>query len=127
MANVVEDIKTQILTVRQDLRHNLDEVEDRVKEFVDWRHAYRAHTGLILGCAALGGFLVAHHFASKTRRVAGDSQHDSLDHAGAQPVLTHIRDNVSQIQTALVNVAAAHAKRLLGKWIPGFADHLPDT
>lgn len=92
-----------------------------------WRHAYRAHKGLILGCAALGGFLVAHHFASKTRRVGGDSPHDSLDHAGAQPVLTHIRDNVSQIQTALVNVAAAHAKRLLGKWIPGFADHLPDT
>ena len=126
MADVVEDIKTQILTVRQDLRHNLDEVEDRVTAFVDWRHAYRAHTGLILACAAIGGFLVAHHIASKTRRIAEDSPR-RMDHVSAEPALTHIRNNVSQIQTALVGVAAAHAKRLLGKWIPGFADHLPDT
>jgi len=125
MGNAVEDIRTQILTVRQELRHNLDEVEERAKALVDWRHAYRSHSGLVLACAAIGGFLVAHHLASRRRGASEAAASRTVDYDVAEPVLGHIRTHVADIQTALVTVVAAHAKRLLGKWIPGFADNLP--
>lgn len=127
MGNAVEDIKSQILTVRRDLRQNLDEVEERVKAFVDWRRAYQSHTGIILAGAALGGFLVTRHFASKRRGAAAPAPHRSVESNSMEPALAQVRAHVAEIQTALVNVLATHAKRLLGQWIPGFAEKPHNT
>lgn len=52
-------IEDHISATRQELGHNLQELEHRVKEAADWHVQYRRHPLGFLGAAFVVGFLIA--------------------------------------------------------------------
>lgn len=59
MAETVDQIKHHIELQRGRLAQNVNELESRVRETVDWRIQFRRHTGLALGLAFGFGMLLS--------------------------------------------------------------------
>lgn len=59
MGETPDQIENEIDLTREALKSNLEELETRVKEAVDWRSLTRRHPGAMVGAAVLGGMLLA--------------------------------------------------------------------
>ncbi len=59
MGQTPDEIVTQIDRTREDLKSNLQELESRARETVDWRSQFRKHPGRMVVAAVVGGALAA--------------------------------------------------------------------
>jgi hypothetical protein len=59
MSHEPAEIKAHIKAQGESLRDNIEEIENRVKEALDWRVVYKKNTALALGGAAAGGLLLS--------------------------------------------------------------------
>src|SRR5262245_5019706 len=59
MAQEPNEIREHIDAKRAKLGDDLDEIEHRMKDAVDWRTWYRKNTAAMLGAAVAGGFLLS--------------------------------------------------------------------
>jgi ABC-type transporter MlaC component len=59
MAETVDQIRHHIESQRSRLIQNVNELESRLRETVDWRLQFQRHTGTVLGAAFGLGALLA--------------------------------------------------------------------
>jgi hypothetical protein len=131
MDEETDKIKQHIDTERQKLGRNLDEIEDRVKSATDLKGHFDKHTGVILGAAVAGGFLLSLAFrksshsdrtrnresdAASERRVntAAPSTHRASKH------LRRITETIDNILDGLAGVASDKLQSYVANAVPGF-------
>jgi hypothetical protein len=127
MGRTVDQIEDHIVSSREDLRSNLEELGAKVKSAVDWRARFRANPGAILAVAFGGGFILANLIdGSRGRRT--ESNLLSRRAAAATDSLQDRRGQAlrawDDIQSALVGVVAAKVTNTLAEVIPGFKEQL---
>lgn len=123
MGERTDQIESQIETKREDLRSNLRELETRVKSATDWRHYFRQHTGTMIAVAFGGGVLLSALTRSRTASKLAGAASEGI--RAATPGTRHeVHKTFDSITSALLGVAAAKFKSVLGNVVPGFSDQL---
>lgn len=146
-------LEQQATRERRALEHNLRDLEDRAREFADWRGHYRDHVWPVLGVACGLGLAIGAMSGGRSPRRARSARSDgytfdraALDvgtpretRAPRRPLgpigprlaaLDPDRRLASQVHTtwnhvldAAMGVAADRAVSFLSGLIPGFSDH----
>ncbi len=123
MGEATHQIETHLETKHDDLRANLEELEDKVKSVTDWRRQFRSNPGLLLGLAFGGGMLLAGVLRRPRRRTrprlspaaAPSREPRRLD--GHRMQLRQVWDD---IQGALIAAATSKITDTLTGAVPGF-------
>jgi hypothetical protein len=109
MGRTPEEIESHIENEREQLRSNLEELENKVKSLLDWRRQFRRNPALGLGLAAGAGFLIA---GMTSRPARGNVAHRTTDGAGGTRN-RHLRQVWGTVQSTLVGIATATATDFL--------------
>jgi hypothetical protein len=134
MAQEQERLQARIEEEGNNLKQNLEEFEDRVKNVLDWKVWYRHNTALAIGGAAAGGLLLA---LLLPRVDSGEEEFvddGPLPMSSAEPWETRSRSGVKQQSSrlhnvldnsvsAVVGIATDQLQRFLSRAIPGFTEH----
>jgi len=123
-------IRQHIDSERAQLGRDLDEIEDRVKNATDLKAHFDKNTGLILGAAVAGGFLLSVAFR-KSSPAAGTSSWDSAprEHGAStatqsrSPVPIHLQrvsETLDDIFEGLVAVVSDKLYSFVADAVPGF-------
>lgn len=126
MEQDTSQIERQIAKERQDLGHNLHELERLAKQLADWRTYYRRNPLWFLGGAIGAGMLLG---AIATRRESDVYEPDP--HEVVHPPSYGIRSRAGRradetwerVSDALMDVAAEKVVQFVGGLVPGFNDH----
>ena len=133
MDEKTDTIKRHIDAEREELGRNLDEIEYRVKSATDLKAHFNKNTGLILGAAAAGGFLLSLAFRNLRLRIAdkagnrlgrGSSARIRLAppaHRGSKH-LHRFTETLDNIFDGLVGVASAKLQSFVADAVPGFQE-----
>lgn len=121
MAQESIKIKEHIEAEREKLGHDIQEIELRIKDAVDWRTWYEKNTALLLGAAFAGGLLL--------------SQFGGRDSSPPRPVEAPVKprqpSRVGEIMdltaSALIGVGANLLQDFLADKIPSFRDHYAEA
>jgi hypothetical protein len=103
-----EQIERHIRSTREQLRSNLDELEDRVKSTVSWRKQFRRNPALGVGLAVGAGFLLAILTTRPRRQPTGESLT-----APSTQRRAHVHRFWDNLQSTLLEIAAVRATGLL--------------
>jgi hypothetical protein len=133
MDEKVDTIKRHIDAEREELGRNLDEIEYRVKNATDLKAQFNRNTGLILGAAAAGGFLLSLAFRNSSNsdsRQSGESGSTKESSANTLAPLTHrvskqlhrFSETFDNIFDGLVGVASAKLQSFVADAVPGFQE-----
>jgi hypothetical protein len=120
MVETTAQIETHIETTREHLGANLDALERKIKSATDWREYFQRTPMTLLGAAFAGGVILA--MASGTRH----DRHGSRLLRSAEsprPRGPHVEEVVTMldnIKGALIGMAAAKMKDVVGQIVPGF-------
>lgn len=122
MAQEPIKIKEHIEDERRKLGEDVEEIEHRMKNAMDWRSWYERNPGYILGAAFAGGFLVA--------RYSGNS--GTAPVAGYQPrrkstQLEKVGELLENTLSAVVGVATKRLEDVVSETIPGFREHYAEA
>ena len=130
-------IRQHIDMEREQLGRNFDEIadrvksaSDRVKNATDVKGYFDRNTGLILGAAVAGGFLLSLAFrGSRTADYTAEREYESGPKSArpAEPKavskhLQHVSDTLDGIVGGLVAVAAAKLESFVADAVPGFRE-----
>ncbi|MBV9697150.1 MAG: hypothetical protein JO005_09515 [Gammaproteobacteria bacterium] len=125
MGQTSDQIESQIETRREDLRSNLEELEDKVKSATDWRQQFRNNTGTMLAIAFGGGLLLSGVLGRGSRRsYRAPSALPERAPRRSSPRVQELRQTWDHIQSALIGVAASKVKDTLADFIPGFREQI---
>jgi hypothetical protein len=119
-------IERDIARERQDLGHNLHELERLARQLADWRTYYRRNPLWFLGGAIGAGMILG---AVATRSDADVYEPDPHEVAPAAPHGIRSRagrradETWERVSDALMDVAAAKVVQFVGGLVPGFNDH----
>jgi hypothetical protein len=124
-------IKHHIDTEREQLGRAFDEIENRVKSATDLKGHYDRNTGLFLGAAVAGGFLLSLAFrksspSDRSRSMESFSGRTSTAANVApstHPAAKHLRrfaETVDDIFDGLVGVASERLQSFVANTVPGF-------
>lgn len=135
MGQVTNQIEQEIRETRSELGRNLEALEDKAREFADWRTHYRNHPSLFLGVALGAGLAVglAAIPAPRRRAHALDSSHGlDLSHGpdwSHGPDVSHDPYPQEHVRPAWSarNQTIQRAKRQLGETLDQIADGLLRT
>ena len=136
MVQETGEMKAHIKAEGESLKENLEELQTRVKDTLDWRVWYRNNTALALGSAAAGGLLVSLLFP-KTRSI--ESQFMDIDeikefepdrresrrpksNSGAR-----FHEAVDNTMSAVLGVATDRFQDLMSRALPGFKEHYSEA
>jgi hypothetical protein len=133
MDEKTDTIKRHIDAEREELGRNLDEIEYRVKSATDLKAHFNKNTGLILGAAAAGGFLLSMAFRNSSNsdsRQSGESAATKESNAntmappahGVSKHLHRFSDTLDNIFDGLVGVASAKLRSFVADAVPGFQE-----
>jgi hypothetical protein len=138
MAQEPAEIKARIKAEGDGLKENFEEIQNRVKEALDWKIWYRNNTALALGGAAAGGLVLSLllHRGSSARREFIDMDFDEMDvdeegslapgsrRPQSEPKsasrLHQLADNT---MSAVLGLAADKFQDFMGEALPGFREH----
>lgn len=127
MGQTPDEIESRIEGKREDLRSNLEELEDRVKSVTDWRRQFRRNPAVALGLAFGGGLLLASmvgRSGSRSARIYRPADVATRHSDRGKKLIVHAWDN---IQSALIGVVAAKVSNALAQVVSGFRDQLPGS
>jgi hypothetical protein len=123
-----DEIASRIESKRDDLRSNLEELEEKVKAVTDWRQQFERHTGLMLGLAFTGGLLMSGLMPHRSRARRLEPRRYQPRYVAAPDASdgrrSHIRQIWEDVQGALIGVAAGKLTGTLSELLPGFHEHL---
>jgi len=130
------EIKQRIDEEREKLGRNFDEIEDRVRGATDLKGFFNRNTGLILGSAVAGGYLLSKALtrqsaSSPTASLAELSGASSLNSGASSlhsartpgPMSRHTRqisETFDNIVEGLIAVGAGKLVSAITKALPGF-------
>ena len=128
MAQEQGKLKAHIDAEGEGLRDNFEEIENRVKDALDWRVWYKNNTALALGGAAAGGILLSlllpRSSSVESRFVDMDEQSIYGEPPPARsdsPSRFHqVLDNTA---AAVLGVATDKLQDFMSRAIPGFREH----
>ena len=130
MVEETDKIKQHIDKEREYLGRNLDEIEYRFKDATDLKAHFDRNTGLILGAAVAGGFLLSLTLG-RSSRTSRNLQSDSEQRAATVPShstrfvsehLNRVSETVNDIVAGLVGVFSEKLQSFVADAIPGFRD-----
>jgi len=130
MAQEPVQIKEHIDAERERLGQDLEEIEHRMKDAVDWRSWYESNTMLMLGAAVAGGLLIS-MLVDRDRESHDDGYgSDRYSSAAVQTLrsrpknaqLSRIGEVLENTVAALVGVGAAKLQDVVADAVPGFRE-----
>jgi hypothetical protein len=127
-----DEIASRIESKRDDLRSNLEELEDKVKAVTDWRQQFERHAGLMLGLAFTGGLLLSGLMPQRRRPRPADVRpllepRYTADTGRGDARNRQMRRIWEEVQGALIGVAASKLTATLSELLPGFKEHLHEA
>ncbi len=134
MVQETDKIKDHIETQRGKLEQDLQEIEHRVTEAIDWREWFHRHPVAILGAAAAGGLALSlllrrSPVASQVDRYAeldssgsviGASPSKELRKTSSQ--MNRMADTLDNAVAALLGVASNKVRDFVADLVPGFRE-----
>ena len=140
MAQEPAEIKAHIKAEGEGLKENFEEIQNRVKDALDWKIWYRNNTALALGGAAAGGLLLSLLLGgtrSSPEREYADLDFDQMDvdeegslASGSRRSLRTEPKSASRLHqladntmSAVLGLAADKFQDFMGKALPGFREH----
>ena len=150
VGEITNEIEREIRDRRQDLGRNLDELEDKARELVDWRTHYRNHSGLFLSAAFSAGVVAGLTMIPSAGEQRRESFEDDLSDIEASPdayrprhqvwtgrptgggtgngtiarAARQVSDTWSEITDALLKAASARAIEFVSELVPDLQKHL---
>jgi hypothetical protein len=129
MGQTTDQIETDIKQRREDLRSNLEELENKVKSVTDWRQQFQNHPATMVAAAFGAGALLATLGGRRSgRRTPPNFQPESVRPGGmvsSRPGQNHeVLETWDNVKSALVGVAATQVTGFLGRLVPGFQEQL---
>ena len=133
MAQQPSEIKAHIQAEGESLRENLEEIQSRVKNALDWKVWYRSNTAIALGGAAAGGLLLS-LMIKKSGAPSGFRDVDYDGNLRSEPNgATEVRPRsasssrmhqvLDNTMAAIFGVAHDTFQDFMSKALPGFKDH----
>jgi hypothetical protein len=129
MGETSDEIVRRIRETRNDLSENIDELQDKVKNAVDWKAQFEQHPGAMLGLAFAGGVLlsaVLPSIRSSSHRSASYDWENNLESSPAPDSGGHSRKpsrsspTVDAIKNSLIALAATRLTAFVNDLLPGF-------
>lgn len=108
MGETISQIERELSAERRELGRNLEELETKARELIDWRRHYQNHPAQFLGAAVAGGVVLG--------IIAGGS--------ATRGSHTRLEKDFQRLTNALMGVASAKVMEFVGNLIPGFHDEL---
>lgn len=130
MVQEADKIKQHIEDERESLSHNLDEIEYRFKDATDLKAHFERNTGLILGAAVAGGFLLSLALGRSSRPTGTNRQSVFADRESLQPArsgfasphLNRVSETIDNIVAGLVGVFSNKLQSIVADAVPGFRE-----
>jgi hypothetical protein len=142
MAQEPAEIRAHIKAEGDSLKENFEEIQNRVKEALDWKIWYRNNTALALGGAAAGGLFLSLLIG---RRNSSESQYSEsrfvdmdemdVDEEGSlapsssrrtqsEPKsVSRLHQLADNTMSAVLGLAADKFQDFMSKTLPGFREH----
>jgi len=149
MGETADQIKQQIDEQREQLGTNLQQLETKVKETVDWKTQFESKPMAGIGLAFGAGFLLSvlmpsgsdggkssssnYSYDSSNYRVNDESSNHQPSYAASSyqpssqskpksPEMNEISETVDNIRGAVMGLAATRLRSFLAEAVPGFQD-----
>lgn len=133
MAQQPNEIKAHIQAEGESLRDNLEEIQSRVKNALDWRVWYKNNTAIALGGAAAGGLLLSLLLTKSGKSDFAEQDYD-VDLRSEEPVgfkqsrsRSNYGSSVHQVLdntlSAIFGVATDTFQDFMSRALPGFREH----
>jgi len=125
-------LKAHIEAEEESLKDNFEEIQDRVKDALDWRIWYRNNTALALGGIAAGGLvlslLIPKSSSIESKFVnAGESDDAETGPSRRESLRSEIPSRMRQVldntANAVLGVATDKLRDFMSSAIPGFREH----
>ena len=125
-------LKAHIEAEEESLKDNFEEIQDRVKDALNWRVWYRNNTALALGGIAAGGLLLSFLIPKSSSIESKFVDMGEIDDAEAGPsrreymrseVPSRLRQVLDNTANAVVGVATDKLRDFMSNAIPGFREH----
>ena len=134
MGEQTDQIEQHIRQQRSELGQNIGELQQKVKNTVDWRAQFEHRPVTMIGLALGGGFLLSALLGSKSRprnynRTSDEGRSSVEPHkysvandAGANGSSNETSQSLRDVKTALIGVAATRFGDVIESFLPGFND-----
>ena len=125
-------LKAHIEAEEESLKDNFEEIQDRVKDALNWRIWYRNNTALALGGIAAGGLvlslLIPKSSSIESKFVnAGESDDAETGPSRRESLRSEIPSRMRQVldntANAVLGVATDKLRDFMSSAIPGFREH----
>ena len=125
-------LKAHIEAEEESLKDNFEEIQDRVKDALNWRVWYRNNTALALGGIAAGGLvlslLIPKSTSIESKFVnAGESDDAETGPSRRESLRSEIPSRMRQVldntANAVLGVATDKLRDFMSSAIPGFREH----
>ena len=125
-------LKAHIEAEEESLKDNFEEIQDRVKDALNWRVWYRNNTALALGGIAAGGLvlslLIPKSTSIESKFVnAGESDDAETGPSRREYMRSEIPSRMRQVldntANAVLGVATDKLRDFMSNAIPGFREH----
>jgi hypothetical protein len=136
MAQETGELKAHIKAEGESLKDNLEEIQTRVKDALDWKVWYRNNTAVALGGLAAGGLLISLLLPKSTASVQPhygvlDDFEDGAAEPNGRTYMSPPRSNsssrvhqvVDNTVAAVLSVAADKFQDFMSQALPGFREH----
>jgi len=134
MDEKTDTIKRHIDSEREELGKKFDEIEYRVKSATNLKAQFNKNTGLILGAAVAGGFLLSLAFRRSANSDSSSSGElpsrkefnantPSQSERRVSKHLHHFSETLDNILDGLVGVASGKLESFVSGIVPGFQEH----
>jgi hypothetical protein len=142
MAQEPAEIRARIKAEGDSLKDNFEEIQNRVKEALDWKIWYRNNTALALGGAAAGGLLLSlligrgnshesrfspSHFMDADEMEVdeeGSLAPSGIRRTGNEPKsVSRLHQLADNTMSAVLGLAADKFQDFMSNALPGFREH----
>ena len=125
-------LKAHIEAEEESLKDNFEEIQDRVKDALNWRIWYRNNTALALGGIAAGGLLLSLLIPKSSSIESKFVNAGEIDDAETGPsrreslrseIPSRMRQVLDNTANAVLGVATDKLRDFMSSAIPGFREH----
>jgi len=125
-------LKAHIEAEEESLKDNFEEIQDRVKDALNWRVWYRNNTALALGGIAAGGLVLSLLIPKSSSIESKFVNAGEIDDAETGPsrreslrseIPSRMRQVLDNTANAVLGVATDKLRDFMSSAIPGFREH----